>query len=199
MVSIAGRSKLLPIVGYSSTLIGWLYKILYNLIYFNFLLGSTLNSNNIWKLDPVTAKFQLRGLLPYNKEILEPQVGLLKYILEQPYSRDMVCSILGLSNKQKQRCPILEEQLVDLIVTAMEKSENESESTNDSEQSCPTTFFWQHLSSHVIYFVLFHHASFPHMIHNLYEKLAKKNLKKGREHLMWVLLQFLSGGNNIKI
>lgn len=38
-----GRSKLLPIVGHSATL------------------------GNVWKLDPLTAKSPLRGLLPYNK------------------------------------------------------------------------------------------------------------------------------------
>lgn len=38
-----GRSKLLPVVGHSSTM------------------------GNVWKLDPVTVKAPLKGLLPYNK------------------------------------------------------------------------------------------------------------------------------------
>ena len=145
-------------------------------------------------MDPLTAKFQLRGLLPYNKELLEPQSNLLKYVLEQPYSRDMICAMLGLSNKIKQRCPVLEEQLVELIVSAMERTENESDlnDINENEYN-PTLFLWQHLSSHLIYFVLFHHASFPSMVQSLHDKLVNKNLKKGREHLMWILLQFLSG------
>jgi len=54
---------------------------------------------NPWKLDPSTLKFSLKGNLPYDRELLEPQTGLLRYVLEQPYSRDMVCSMLGL---QKQ-------------------------------------------------------------------------------------------------
>ena len=170
MVTIAGRCRLMPVVGYSSTL------------------------GNAWKLDPLTAKFQLRGLLPYNKELLQPQTPLLRYVLEQPYSRDMVCAMLGLTNKTKQRCPILEEQLVELIVTAMERSEQDPDLSEISEQgSHPTLFLWQHLSSHLIYFVLFHHASFPHMVLSLHSKLSSKNYKKGREHLMWVLLQFISG------
>ncbi|CAG2102015.1 unnamed protein product [Medioppia subpectinata] len=171
MVSTAGRSKLLPIVGHSSTL------------------------NNIWKLDPLTAKFQLRGLLPYNKELLEPQTGLLRYVLEQPCSRDMVSAMLSLSQKQKQRSVILEEQLVELIITAMERSESDLDLSSESgEQGCsPTFFLWQHLSSHLIYFVLFQFASFPHMVLCLHEKLCTKNLRKSREHLMWILLQFLSG------
>ncbi|KFM78816.1 Mediator of RNA polymerase II transcription subunit 23, partial [Stegodyphus mimosarum] len=111
-----GKSKLLPVVGHSATL------------------------GNVWKLDPVTAKSPLRGLLPYNKELLEPQTSLLRYVLEQPYSRDMVCSMLGLSKQQKQRCPVLEEQLVELIVSAMEKSENETEAMEDGG---PTQLLWQ--------------------------------------------------------
>lgn len=33
------------------------------------------------------------------QDLFEPQTGLLRYVLEQPYSRDMVCNMLGL-NKQ---------------------------------------------------------------------------------------------------
>ncbi|XP_055939318.1 mediator of RNA polymerase II transcription subunit 23-like isoform X2 [Argiope bruennichi] len=161
-----GRSKLLPVVGHSATL------------------------GNVWKLDPVTAKAPLRGLLPYNKELLEPQTSLLRYVLEQPYSREMVCSMLGVSKQQKQRCPVLEEQLVELIVSAMEKSENELDSMEDGG---PTQLLWQHLSSQLIYFVLFQYASFPHIIMILHNKLVGRNLRKGRDHLMWVLLQFISG------
>ena len=171
MVTIAGRTKLLPVIGYSNTV------------------------GNAWKLDPVSAKLQLRGLLPYSKELLLPQTELLRYVLEQPYSRDMVCAMLGLNNKAKQRCPVLEEQLVELILIAMDRSEAETEDLTElSEQgSHPTLFLWAHLSSHLIYFVLFHYASFPHMVLNLHARLATKNYTKGREHLMWVLLQFISG------
>lgn len=176
LVSICNRSRLVPIVGFSSLL-----------------------NTNAWKLDPCTAKFILKGLLPYNKEHLEPQNALLRYILEQPYSRDLTCQILGLTSKQKQPSPFLEEQLVQLILFAMEKSENElpSESPENKEQpnvgNNPVLFLWQHLSCHLIYFVLFHHASFPHMVQNLYDKLGAKNYRRGREQLMWILLQFISG------
>lgn len=167
IVTIAGRCKLVPVVGYSSTL------------------------GNAWKLDPMTAKFQLRGLLPYNKELLQPQMALLRHVLEQPYSRDMVLSMLSLTNKTKQRCPALEDQLVELIVMAMERSERSGDFADT--EILPEMFLWQHLSNHLIYFVLFHHASFPHMVTSLHSLLSVKNYKKGREHLMWVLLQFISG------
>ncbi|KAJ8008996.1 hypothetical protein DPEC_G00084220 [Dallia pectoralis] len=163
--SICGRCSLLPVVNNS---------------------GAICNS---WKLDPTTLRFPLRGMLPYDKDLFEPQTGLLRYVLEQPYSRDMVCNMLGLNKQHKQRCPVLEDQLVDLVVYAMERSETE-EQFDDGGTS---QLLWQHLSSQLIFFVLFQFASFPHMVLSLHQKLAGRGLIKGRDHLMWVLLQFISG------
>nr|XP_020042455.1 mediator of RNA polymerase II transcription subunit 23 isoform X3 [Castor canadensis] len=169
--SICGRCSLLPVVNNS---------------------GAICNS---WKLDPATLRFPLKGLLPYDKDLFEPQTALLRYVLEQPYSRDMVCNMLGLNKQtlniaqQKQRCPVLEDQLVDLVVYAMERSETE-EKFDDGGTS---QLLWQHLSSQLIFFVLFQFASFPHMVLSLHQKLAGRGLIKGRDHLMWVLLQFISG------
>uniref|UniRef100_UPI00358E3817 mediator of RNA polymerase II transcription subunit 23 isoform X2 n=1 Tax=Myxine glutinosa TaxID=7769 RepID=UPI00358E3817 len=164
--SICGRCSLLPVVNNS---------------------GAICNS---WKLDPATLRFPLKGLLPYDKDLFEPQTTLLRYVLEQPYSRDMVCNMLGLNKQQKQRCPVLEDQLVDLVVVAMERSENEEDKFDDGGAS---QLLWQHLSSQLIFFVLFQFASFPHMVLSLHQKLAGRGLIKGRDHLMWVLLQFISG------
>lgn len=75
MTSMIGHSSMLPVVehsGYGDHLI------------------------TPWKLDPCTLKFTLKGNIPYPKQILQPQTKLLRYVLEQPYSRDMVCSMLGL-------------------------------------------------------------------------------------------------------
>uniref|UniRef100_A0A4W3IBS6 Mediator of RNA polymerase II transcription subunit 23 n=1 Tax=Callorhinchus milii TaxID=7868 RepID=A0A4W3IBS6_CALMI len=163
--SICGRCSLLPVVNNS---------------------GAICNS---WKLDPTTLRFPLRGLLPYDKDLFDPQTALLRYVLEQPYSRDMVCNMLGLNKQHKQRCPVLEDQLVDLVVYAMERSETE-EKFDDGGTS---QLLWQHLSSQLIFFVLFQFASFPHMVLSLHQKLAGRGLIKGRDHLMWVLLQFISG------
>ncbi|XP_068748521.1 mediator of RNA polymerase II transcription subunit 23-like [Montipora capricornis] len=165
MVSVIGRPTLLPVIGHP---------------------GSSIT---VWKLDPNTLSFPLKGLLPYDKELLKPQTKLLQYVIAQPYSRDVICTMLGLNKQQKQRCPALEELLVDLIVVAMEKSEENDVSM--IETGCQ--LLWHHLSSHLIFFVLFQFASFPHMVLSLYSKLNGRNLKKGRDHLMWVLLQFISG------
>ena len=69
----------------------------------------------------------------------------------------------------KQRCNVLEDQLVDLVVVAMERSENEEPNNEDVTVS---ELLWQHLSSQLIFFVLFQFASFPHMVLALYEKVS---------------------------
>ncbi|XP_065332205.1 mediator of RNA polymerase II transcription subunit 23 isoform X2 [Cloeon dipterum] len=177
MITIIGRTKMLPIVEHSG--------------------GGQDNLNNSWLLDTATLKLKLKGNLPYDKELLEPQTKLLRYVLEQPYSRDMVCLMLGLTKQLKQRCLALEEQLVELMVAAMEKSEEdipvEEANTEENTLSSARPLLWQHLSSQLIYFVLFQFASFPDIVSALHKKLAEKDLKKGRDHLMWVLLQYISG------
>ncbi|XP_068610263.1 mediator of RNA polymerase II transcription subunit 23 [Brachionichthys hirsutus] len=165
--SICGRCSLLPVVNNSGVIC------------------------NSWKLDPTTLRFPLKGMLPFDKDLFEPQTGLLRYVLEQPYSREMVCNMLGLNKQHKQRCPALEDQLVDLVVYAMERSETEE--PFDAYVGGTSQLLWQHLSSQLIFFVLFQFASFPHMVLSLHQKLAGRGLIKGRDHLMWVLLQFISG------
>ena len=56
---------------------------------------------------------------------------------------------------------------MDLVVSAMEHSEN-SDPSSDPDLS---HLLWQHLSSQLIYFVLFQFASFPHMVISLYDKV----------------------------
>ena len=76
----------------------------------------------------------------------------------------------------KQRCAALEDQLVDLVILAMERSEDDESSTEESDGSengdkTGCIQLWQHLSSQLIFFVLFQFASFPHMVIGLYEKV----------------------------
>ncbi|KAI5734599.1 hypothetical protein M8J77_008576 [Diaphorina citri] len=177
MVSIIGLSEMLPVVEHS---------------------GYAETQINPWRLDPVTLKFSLKGNLPYDASLLKPQTKLLRYVLEQPYSRDMVCSLLGLQKTQKNRCVALEEQLVELLIVAMERSEAEaccppSSSHDATSPPSHTLWLWLHLSSQLIYFVLFQFAKFPNIVQSLYDKLSVRDLRKGRDHLMWVLLQFISG------
>ncbi|KAJ8957543.1 hypothetical protein NQ318_020582 [Aromia moschata] len=165
MVSIVGQAEMRPVVEHS---------------------GCPEHLVNPWKLDPSTLRFSLKGTLPYAPELLEKQTGLLRYVLEQPYSRDMVCGMLGLNKQHKQHCQAIEEQLVELVVLALERTEAEGE-----EQA--TQGLWLHLSSQLIYFVLFQFASFPNIVMSLHSRLQGRDLRRGRDQLMWVLLQFISG------
>ncbi|TMW42755.1 hypothetical protein DOY81_012160, partial [Sarcophaga bullata] len=100
--------------------------------------------------------------------------------------------------QQKQRCNTLEDQLVNLILSAMEMTESNENTAGSNfnvceEQITQNEWMWLHLSSQLIYFVLFHFVSFTHIVLALYDKLSKKELRKGRDQLMWILLQFISG------
>ena len=77
-------------------------------------------------------------------------------------------------NQVKQRCSVLEDQLVDLVVLAMERSENDTSSMEDgtTEEGDSNQLLWQHLSSQLIFFVLFQFARFPHMVNALFEKVS---------------------------
>jgi len=77
----------------------------------------------------------------------------------------------------KQRCEVLEEQLVSLVVTAMEAADVPDRSDADPALA---HLLWQHLSSQLIYFVLFQFASFPHMVVSLYEKVGAFKLLNKR-------------------
>ena len=75
----------------------------------------------------------------------------------------------------KQRCPVLEDQIVDLIIVAMERSEeavDDSDANDDDGYNTSCIQLWQHLSSQLIFFVLFQLSSFPHMVNALYEKVC---------------------------
>ena len=76
------------------------------------------------------------------------------------------------------RCEALETQLVDLVVMALERCEKEldvvgvSMAGNVGDEVNPSQLHWQHLSSQLIFFVLFQFASFSHMVNALYEKVC---------------------------
>lgn len=163
MVSIIGHSHMLPIVehfGYTDSLI------------------------NPWRLDSTTLKFTFRGILPYDAELFMPQTKLLRYILEQPYSKDMVCSMLNLQKQHKQRCSAVEEQLVWLIMSAMERSEQEVVKSGDTDDTFSNIhWLWVHISSQLIYFVLLQFANFPNIVTTLHDRVSDKICSQWQKHL----------------
>ncbi|XP_014226928.1 mediator of RNA polymerase II transcription subunit 23-like [Trichogramma pretiosum] len=171
IVTVIGHTKMLPIVqhaGYSDHLISQ------------------------WLLDHNTLQFSLKGALPYDQELLKPQTNLLKYVLEQPYSRDFTCCMLRLQKLQNSRCTALEEQLVDLMIRSMEKVENETP-TEAADEKSPTYWTWIHMFSQLIHYVVFKFAYLPSLVLSIHDKLSGREWKKSRDHLMWVFLQIISG------
>lgn len=153
---------------------------------------------NPWRLDPATLKFHLKGNLPYDQDVTQPQKKLLRHLLGQSYSTEMVSVILNLQKQQKERCESLEEQVVWVMMMAMEKTEALDDATlnglTDEAGPHPVHWLWLHLSSQLVYFLLFHFAMFPNIVNAFIVQLsARKDLRKGRDYLMWALLQFTSG------
>ena len=164
-----------------------------------------------WKIDPSTLKFLLirtityDKILPYSKELVQPQKEMLIYLLRQLSSKELVNSVLGVQKPRKdpatgvsppQRYPLLEEQLVTLFYQAMEEAE---ESLKDNSELDPNlSLLWWNLSSELIFFLLYQFVTFPTFVDAIHEKLKtqiskKKPMKEGRDFLMWALLQFISG------
>lgn len=175
--SIVNRPDLLPVIGCSSQV------------------------NNVsWRLDAISAKFQLKGLLPYKDKLKEPQVGQVRYLLEQPYSKEMICNTLSLNLKSNQqaRCSELVEQMAATLISAMERSEANIENyKNFGADQSEHLFYWLHLSNNINFYIFFNQGSvsFNYLIECLCTKLKSKNLKRGREHLMWAMLQFITHTN----
>lgn len=166
-------------------------------------------SPSSFKLDHVTGKFKLRGLLPYDKELNEPQISLLQFIIEQNNSCEMIVSMLSL-NITKGRNIIVENLLVELFIKAITKSgnlkfhENESfenlDLENGDNEIIQIMSFWQHVSSTSLFLeFMYQSILLPNFLEDLYKSIVKyKNqhsvskLLKSREFLMWALMMIIS-------
>ncbi|OTF72592.1 mediator of RNA polymerase II transcription subunit 23-like protein, partial [Euroglyphus maynei] len=162
IVSHSGRPRIMPIVGYCF----W------------------INSLN---LDEKTAKYKLKGLLPYDKELNEPQTTLLLQIIEQNNSRETIAYILSLAKhqnlKDNRSINIIEKLLIELIVSTVIKSCNyksffeinnfEQFDFNQMENDVvQIVMLWNHIASTTLYFISqYQNISFPLLITGLLEKL----------------------------
>ena len=114
-----------------------------------------------WKLDSSSLKFFLKGtvtyerILPYSRDLTRPQPHLVRYLLAQPYSKELVTHVLGLQKQRKDvtpgsgRCHALEQQLVALLHEVMTMAE----SGIHAEEILTDMF--RDIASDLIYFVLF--------------------------------------------
>ena len=93
------------------------------------------------------------------------------------------------------RYPLLEEQLVQLFITAMDEAEGALE-RNPEGLDPNLSLLWWNLSSELIFFLLYQFVTFPTFVDSIHRALnlrTKKPVKEGRDFLMWALLQYISG------
>ena len=162
-----------------------------------------------WKMDPHSLKFLLKQtltyekVLPFSKSLCDPQTSLLRYILKQPYSKDLVNSVLGVQKPRKDpsdpsgrgsgsgsQYPMLEEQLVLLFIEAMEQSDMVLEITNSNKDTVTATqlrertqIFWWSLCSELIFFLLYQFVSFGSFIDSIYKLLSARRKNKHDSYL----------------
>lgn len=65
----------------------------------------------------------------------------------------------------------MEEQLVELVIHTMERSENDPTLTEGSDGTLAHHWIWLHLSSQLIYFVLFQFACFPNFVMAIHDRV----------------------------
>ena len=147
-----------------------------------------------YKLDCNTLKFVLKGTLPYPSEVMNPQPELLAHVMRQLYSKDMVLNMLDI---KKQRCPALEEQFVTILVSSLKFCHESTENNGDVSKSnigvpdhvpCPCS----HMINLFVNYMYCQIISFPSVIETVHKLLAKVNDRRGRDHLMWIILQCVS-------
>lgn len=63
--------------------------------------------------------------------------------------------------------------MVELIIRSMERSDKEAAEGADPEEN---HWLWLHISSQLIYFILFQFALFPNIVNALHEKVCRYNI-----------------------
>jgi mediator of RNA polymerase II transcription subunit 23 len=159
------------------------------------------NVMSTWKLEHSTLKFLLKmtlntttydRILPYSKEYFKPQPKFLRYLLTQTYSRDLINHVLSLKKPTKETptpgvCIPLQSQVVHCLLELMRACEQELYPPQ------LINHLFRLLSSNMIFFVLYQYITFPSIISELADGIQAENLRKGRDKLMLLLLQFISG------
>jgi hypothetical protein len=138
----------------------------------------------------------------YSKELVEPQRGLLTYILRQLSSKELINNVMGVQKPRKDpstglspatRYPLLEEQLISLFIEAMNEVED---ACKLGEPDSNVSLLWWNLSSELIFFLLYQFVTFPTFVEGVYQAVKDRRtseMRHGRDFLMWALLQFISG------
>uniref|UniRef100_A0A8R1TXR6 Mediator of RNA polymerase II transcription subunit 23 n=1 Tax=Onchocerca volvulus TaxID=6282 RepID=A0A8R1TXR6_ONCVO len=166
MVTIIGRSWLYPIAAHISFPV----------------------STPSWKLEVTTTRLHQRAHLPYKSELFAPQSFLLYTLLRQPRGKDTISYVMRQNTNltpQRLQC---DELLHMIILEAM----SEMEKTDARLDDPANQYQWMNITQTVTFSLLHGNASFSRLLKILYESLSETVYRKGRDELMWVILQYVA-------
>ena len=149
--------------------------------------------NSAWRRNS-SLKNLLKDLVTCSQDLALPR--LLHHLLATPHSQELIIQVLELQRRSSGRemtgsgrSQALEQQLVALLHEAMEMAE-----TGTREEILADMF--RDLANKLHYFGLIQgFVSLPHVISDLADIIEKKQLKAGRDKLMWLVLQVINGSN----
>jgi len=124
-----------------------------------------------WRLEASSLKFLLKGnnttyerILPYSSDVIAPQRELFKYVLTQPFSKELAQAMLGLQKPTKgsapsQTHPALGDTLAECFADAVADT---AKAVDSSEETLTFAMKarWRSLTSNLIFSVLFQFMSF---------------------------------------
>ncbi|MFH4975626.1 hypothetical protein AB6A40_002335 [Gnathostoma spinigerum] len=164
------------------TVIGrpWLYPIAAHV--------SFSASASSWKLEVATTRLHQRAHLPYKSELFAPQSHLLYTLLRQPRGKDTLSYVM----RQNSNAPAQRLQCDELLHMIILEAMSEMEKTDTRTDDPANQYQWMNITQTVTFSLLHGTASFSRLLKILYESLLETVYKKGRDELMWVLLQYVA-------
>ncbi|CAG9537310.1 unnamed protein product [Cercopithifilaria johnstoni] len=166
MVTVIGRSWLYPIAAHISFPV----------------------STPSWKLEVTTTRLHQRAHLPYKSELFAPQSFLLYTLLRQPRGKDTLSYVMRQNTNltpQRLQCDELLHMIILEAMSEMEKADTRLDDPVNQYQ-------WMNITQTVTFSLLHGNASFSRLLKILYESLSETVYRKGRDELMWVILQYVA-------
>ncbi|VDN00807.1 unnamed protein product [Thelazia callipaeda] len=166
MVTVIGRSWLYPVATHISFPV----------------------STSSWRLEVTTTRLHQRAHLPYRSELFAPQSSLLYTLLRQPRGKDTISYVMRQNaslTPQRLQC---DELLHMIILEAM----SEMEKTDTRLDDPANQYQWMNITHTVTFSLLHGNASFSRLLKILNESLSETVYRKGRDELMWVILQYVA-------
>jgi mediator of RNA polymerase II transcription subunit 23 len=123
LISISGRDKLLPIVGFSNL----------------------CSMYSFWRFNPSTCKYNTSGPLPYYKHSYKPSQEVFFYLFKQNSPQYILLTLMSLNRTPKQRFAVLEEEFTNTILDAMDWSEQTAAAAGTGNSDFENLRIWNNL------------------------------------------------------